>query len=371
MANNSSSIFSNITENTTTTLIHRNADEDLRDLIINVILGLVGLACFSFNLLMVLLYIIYDPLKKRISFMMLQVFIFCMLQGLVGGLIYVCHRVYRYTLPDWFCVLGLLLTQFCDAYILLLLPMLVADRYISIKFPMLSKQKIHRWSIITTFVAVGFVFLVVLFPLAPFADAPQRDWIIPEDPVGAAKWLKAYKAYHCNDNINIMNKITPVIMLVLNVFCVVTVVGLYIKMFTIARSRITQFSSMTAIKKQKLKKAAISVMLVAIVFFLTTIPNGIFLQLQALCSYGVFKMDSCQKTTVILYFAMMSLSHSASFFGPLLFTMFNPTLRRAVFRTLSCQRLRSTETSSSSTNSNSAAKANGPPVVPETNFNDY
>lgn len=311
----------------TTQTFHSDETLQARDLIVNLLFGLAGLVCVMFNGFMLVLYYRDIRLRRHISYMMLQLFIFCMIHGLVIGLVFVLNRVLRYTMPSWWCVAGNLIIAFFDDYILVLLPLLAVERYLSIQYPFLSKKKAKRWTLIATVTSICFIAIIALLPQAPFLGVPQRVETLPHHPVILEHRQRYFEAIACWGNLNRLNVASPIILLVLQIFCLTTVVGIYLRMYHIAKERLTRFSSMTTTKQRKMKRAAISVMLVALVFFLMTMPYGVLLQVVELCYVGYFDMEACRYSSMNLKFAFGLLAYFGNFFAPLMFTLFNPKIR--------------------------------------------
>ena len=318
----------------TTRSFHSEQAQITRDLVINLLFGFAGLVCVLFNGFMLILYAKDCNLRRHISYMMLQLFIFCMIHGLVIGVVFVLNRVLRYTMPPWWCVAGNLLIAFFDDYILVLLPLLAIERYLSIKYPFLSKRKAKRWTIGSTIFSILFIAIVALLPQAPFLGVPKRVETLPHHPEILRERQRYFEAIACWGNLNKLNVASPVILLILQIFCMTTVVGIYLRMYYIAKERLTRFSSMTATKQRKMKRAAISVMLVALVFFLMTMPYGVLLQVVELCYVGYFDMEACRYSSMNLKFAFGFLAYMGNFFAPLLFTLFNPKVRRRLIGAL-------------------------------------
>lgn len=324
----------NLSFDLTTRSFHSDEAQETRDLVVNLLFGFAGLVCVIFNGFMLILYAKDANLRRHISYMMLQLFIFCMIHGLVIGVVFVLNRVLRYTMPPWWCVVGNLLIAFFDDYILVLLPLLTIERYLSIKYPFLSKRKAKRWTIGATIFSSCFIGIVALLPQAPFLGVPQRVETLPHHPEILKERQRYFEAIACWGNLNKLNVASPVILLILQIFCLTTVVGIYLRMFYIAKERLTRFSSMTAAKQKKMKRAATSVMLVALVFFLMTMPYGVLLQVVELCYVGYFDMEACRYSSMNLKFAFGFLAYLGNFFAPLLFTVFNPKVRRKLIRSL-------------------------------------
>lgn len=323
--------FLNMSEYYTTPYYHSEEAEETVELIVNVFYGIVGVVGCSFNALMVMLYRTHPRLRKHISFLMLQLFIFCMFQGFVTAVINVIHRELRYDMESWWCAIGYMIIEFFDDFVLVLLALLVIERYIMIKLPLLPSKRVKRWSRIALVVAVFSTAAICLLPFAPFLNIPERFEAHIPNPMLQEKFKKIHDADHCYGALNKTNIASPIITIILEVTCVSTLVGLYVRMYFIVRDRVKRFSSMTQAKETKLKRAAMSVMLVACVFFITILPYGLILQLRVLCNKQDYSnMESCHYISQNLMHAFGILAHVATFVAPLIFTLFNPKLRTVV-----------------------------------------
>lgn len=304
---------------------------------VNLSFGVTGLICFTFNLIMLVLYVRDKRLRKHISFMLLQMFIFCMLQGIVTGLVFPLYRYLRMTQAHWWCVTGRLVVAFFDSYLLILVPLLVIERYISIKSPYLSRTASLKWSIIATVVGIAFILLAVVMPFAPLQENLRSGGF--SDSNHSAQQQKILNKLTCNGDIDRFNAVSPTVMLILDIICVIVVITAYARMYCIAKNGTYEYNSVHSKKKDKLRKSAIIVLLVSVIFIITTIPYGIILSLWTLCDSGISlfdHMETCFHTNLKIKFAFGVLAAMGGFFAPLVFTMINTRVRQAVRRAICC-----------------------------------
>ena len=311
----------------TTREFHSTETRVLNIYVINTLFGLTGLAIFVFNLLMILLYARVPKVRRCITFIMLQLFVFGMAHGFVIGVFGVTHRVLRNKLPDIWCVIGDLIMIFMEKYILFLLPLLVVERLVFIKAPYHSTKQRRKWSIIATIIITIATMLLAWIPIIPQLRIPveSHHLLSPEDAKNNGRY------YDCQGLLNRRNIATPIILLIQQVLCVVIVVGVYVYMFYILKSRMTSSLPRMSDKRRKtLRRATHSVLLVAGVFFVTTVPFGISFQIRSLCLTGQIDKDLCSYITLKLRYAFGIISHLGDLFAPMMFAVFNPKIRIAL-----------------------------------------
>lgn len=325
----------------TTPYLHSEEVELRAGLIFNILYITVGLIGCSFNAFMVTLYFTRRQLQKHISFLMLQLFIFCMFQGFVTAVINVLQRELRYTIQPWWCAIGHIIIEFFDDFVLVLLIMLVVERYALIQYPLLrlKPQKINLCSKIALVVGACLTAGVCLLPFAPSLNIPERFEAHIRNPALQKKLLMVHDAEHCHGLINKTNIASPIITIILEAVSVLTVLILYLRMYVIARNRLSRFGQRTRATKLKLKRAAISIMVVAAIFFITVLPYGLILQLRALCNIRDYQtLEQCHYISHNLTHGFSVLAHLATFLAPLMFTAFSPNIRHLVLLALLCQK---------------------------------
>lgn len=312
----------------TTRSFNSEQARETKDHVVNVLFGVTGLAVFLFNGLMVLLYIKVLKIRRIITFMMMQLFIFCMIHGLVVGVIFTVHRAARYVMPKGWCVIGDLIMLFMDTYILALLPLLAIERLVILKEPYHSVRQRRKWSIIATVTIIFVTMMLAWIPIIPQLGIPQQVVVKTSIPSEVARRERFQKYFNCQGLINKQNIVTPIILLIQQIVCVAVVVGIYLHMFYISKSRMAKFSRMTAKRRKSLRRATTSVMLVAIVFIVTTIPFGITYQVRTLCDTGHIDKQLCAHITLNMRFGFGIVTHLGDLFAPMLFALFNPKIRK-------------------------------------------
>jgi len=258
----------------------------------------------------------------------MQLFIFCMIHGLVVGVIFTVHRAARYVMPKGWCVIGDLIMIFMDTYILALLPLLAIERLVILKEPYHSVRQRRKWSIIATVTIIFVTMMLAWIPIIPQLGIPQQVVVKTSIPSEVARRERFQKYFNCQGLINKQNIVTPIILLIQQIVCVAVVVGIYLHMFYISKSRMAKFSRMTAKRRKSLRRATTSVMLVAIVFIVTTIPFGITYQVRTLCDTGHIDKQLCAHITLNMRFGFGIVTHLGDLFAPMLFALFNPKIRK-------------------------------------------
>jgi len=258
----------------------------------------------------------------------MQLFIFCMIHGLVVGVIFTVHRAARYVMPKGWCVIGDLIMLFMDTYILALLPLLAIERLVILKEPYHSVRQRRKWSIIATVTIIFVTMMLAWIPIIPQLGIPQQVVVKTSIPSEVARRERFQKYFNCQGLINKQNIVTPIILLIQQIVCVAVVVGIYLHMFYISKSRMAKFSRMTAKRRKSLRRATTSVMLVAIVFIVTTIPFGITYQVRTLCDTGHIDKQLCAHITLNMRFGFGIVTHLGDLFAPMLFALFNPKIRK-------------------------------------------
>ena len=137
--------------------------------------GIVGLLIVLFNGFVILAYAKREKLRRLISMVMMNLYIFCFVHGLIVGIVWPLQRVYRYSMGDELCIITTLVMDFADNYILVLLPVLAIERFIHVKYPHVSKKKMRVWSIISVVAALLVTVCYAWLPLIPDLEIPMAE----------------------------------------------------------------------------------------------------------------------------------------------------------------------------------------------------
>lgn len=297
--------------------------------------GLVGLSTSLFNGLVILVYIRRPKIRKHISFVMLSMFVFCFIHGLIVGTIWPLQRVYRYDMHAnlaGLCVLSNLVMDFCDKYVLLLLPVLAVERLIHLKVPFISKRKANIWAVASIVGLLVFAILYAWLPLVPAVDVRKETQIYSKNAERQRYLVRFYQYYNCHGKLNKKNYLEPIFTLTVGFLCVIVVTAAYIWMFMIARARLNSLTNVTANKRRRLKRAALSVMYVALTFIVTVLPFGIVIQVATLCEADTSKKNNsfCNGVTLELRFVFSILAHLGNLLAPMLFALLSPNVRTII-----------------------------------------
>lgn len=305
---------------------------ELREGIVNTIYGILGVLCFFYNAMLVGLYVKQRSLRKHISYMMLHMFLFCMIQGLVNCTIHIPSRIYRFEMNEWVCVITTLIVAFFDYYILLLLPLLAIDRFLSIKHPFLSKRKTKIWVSCSSVAIIIITIILSDIPLGEFARIFHAQEPNITSPEAAREQAIITRAVTCNHRLNKASKLQPMTYFFCSTFCVLIVMGLYLSMYCIAKQSSNSFRSMTLNKQKRLKRTAISVVIVIVTYCVTFIPNGTAFHVNNLCFLGLIDTETCIRYRIVILADVAAiLACAANFIAPLLWTMLNPQIRIVVW----------------------------------------
>lgn len=144
----------------------------IRRLIYYIMHGMVGLSIVLFNGLVIAAYARREKLRRLISAVMMNMYIFCFIHGLIVGIVWPLQRVYRYDMNEELCIITTLVMDFADNYILVLLPVLAIERLIHLKYPNLSKRKLRVWSVTSILAALLVTVCYAWLPLIPDLEVP-------------------------------------------------------------------------------------------------------------------------------------------------------------------------------------------------------
>ncbi|KAF6020185.1 hypothetical protein EB796_021503 [Bugula neritina] len=303
-----------------------------RRLIYYLLHGFVGLVTSVFNGLVILVYIRRANIRKHISLLMLSMFVFCLLHGLIVGIVYPLQRVYRYVMDEKMCVLSTLVMDLADKYVMLLLPLLAVERLIYLKCPFIDQKKVKRLAIASISILLVVAMLYSWLPLIPQINVPEEEYIYSNNTARQEYLVRFYKYYTCQGKLNKKNFLEPIFTILVSSLSVIVVVGAYIWMYKIARDRLTAFASITVKKQKRLKKAAFTVFYVALTFILTMMPFGIVIQIQALCKADTTLQNNsfCNGITLELRFCFSIIAHLGNLLAPMLFSWLSPNIRQII-----------------------------------------
>lgn len=139
--------------------------------------GLVGLLIVLFNGFVIVAYARREKLRRQITMVMMNLYVFCFIHGLIVGIIYPLQRVYRYDMSSDMCIFTTLVMDFADNYILVLLPVLAVERLIHLKYANISKKKVKIWSSISIAAALLVTLCYAWLPLIPALEIPMATQI--------------------------------------------------------------------------------------------------------------------------------------------------------------------------------------------------
>lgn len=302
--------------------------------------GVVGLMMILCNGFLLYVYKKRAKVQKHTSFIMLNAIISCFVHGWIVGILWPLHRVYRYKTPPVVCVLNTLIMDWADRYVLILLPFLAIERLVYLKFPFIRKARTKRPAIITSVAILVVSALYTWLPLIPAVSVPEATKVNSNNSDWQQKITRFYYAYSCQGKINKKNRLEPPFIFGVTTLCVVVVVVTYIWMFLIAKARFAAFPNMTRSRKHKMRKAAISVMLVSVTFIFTLMPYGMIHPLRNLCDNNITiqKNAFCLQLNLELRFIFSIVAHMGNILAPLLFAFLNPHTRAAMGHYLGCNR---------------------------------
>lgn len=161
----------------TTSQYENSEAKALRRLIYYVMHGIVGILIVLFNGFIIFAYSRREKIRRNISMVMMNMFIFCFIHGFIVGIVYPLQRVYRYSMGDSLCIVSTLLMDFADNYILILLPVLSIERLLTVKYPNLSKKKHQLWSVVSIVIALFVTACYAWLPLVPALNIPMANKI--------------------------------------------------------------------------------------------------------------------------------------------------------------------------------------------------
>lgn len=299
---------------------------DEHSVLVTTLYATCGLASVIFNGHMFILYLRYPKLKQTVSPALSVLFVFCLVKGVVNGVFLNILINRLHDIPIWFCIVAQLTIRFCNDFFLLLIPILAIERYISIHCPYLPRYKLVRFTNISSILSAVFVAITGLLPYATFFPSTL---LFDRKTHQHASDLRYHQAISCDNKLNSF-AYTPLIEIILQIGCVLTVSIVYLKMFLIAKERLKMFSAMTEVRKEKMKRAAKCIVIVTSTFLVLTLPEGILLQLASLCNNDSMSEQACAPLTNSLLHGFSIVATSASFIAPVIFTTMNPKLRKGL-----------------------------------------
>lgn len=292
--------------------------------------GFVGLLTCLFNGFVILVYFRRHKIRRHISLVMLSMFVFCFLHGLIVGTVYPLQRIYRYDMNASVCIFTTLIMDLADKYVVLLLPVLAVERLIYLKYPFINSKRAKVWAICSVAGLMVFALLYSWLPLVKELGVPEGLRISSNNTERSDYIENFYKHYNCQYKLNKHNALEPIFTLIVSVLCVVVVVAAYVWMYMIAKKRLSSFASMTAKKQKRLNKAAKSVFLVAMTFVLTMLPYGVVVHIAAYCEKNTSDKPTslCNTMTLESRFVSSILAHLGNLFAPMLFALLSPHIRQ-------------------------------------------
>jgi len=300
-----------------------------RHLVYNIIDGVMGIAAVIFNSIIFVLLTKKPALKHHVSIMLLQLFIFCFIHGIVMGIIRPIQNVFCHEMPTSICVINSLTMSFLDNYFLALMPLLSIERLIAVKKPLLNPNSMKAWTVGMTGFAIVFTAIYTWLPLLAGSFGNPR---LTDDYS-----MKLDRGCTCNGHIADIPHVQSVLILIVQLVSVTVVIGAYICMYRIARARLRRFS---AHPRRRLSKAALSVMLIITLFLITSLPYGVVVQIRSLCHAGVETVSPhlCDGVTSELQHGFNALAHLSSGLAPLLFSCLNPRIYMTMRAFLLCSK---------------------------------
>lgn len=329
--------------------LHPHQHDGAGDVIANSIFAMTGILIILFNLFMLSLYVRRRKVRQNVTYMMLQLFIYCLLDGFYFSMINTLHRKYKYVVPNWFCIVANLMRAFFSLYLMLLLPLIVVERFILVKNPHFTSKNSQKFTIISSTIALLVTFLSGWLPMIPELDIASNY----DDYKHTTYSLEQT----CEGLLNRYNVVQPVLVIVFSALCVMIVAGLYMRMFCIFRERLGSFANLTDRRRIRIKRATISVLIISLTFALTTIPTGISTQYTTLCksihdeNFGV-----CKDAGFTIWILTDTLFHMGHLLAPLLFSMYNPKIRCVMVDSVRCWKKQTTQSSTSHSQSLSRSK---------------
>lgn len=161
----------------TTSRFENTEAKNLRRLIYYILHGIVGLLTVLFNGVVIYAYGRSEKVRQKITVVMMNMFVFCLIHGFIVGIVYPLQRVYRYSMGDTWCIITTLLMDFADNYILVLLPVLAIERLITVIYPHMSRRKHLLYSVVSIVTALLVTVCYAWLPLIPALDIPMADKI--------------------------------------------------------------------------------------------------------------------------------------------------------------------------------------------------
>lgn len=285
--------------------------------VINIVVGII---CIAFNGTMLSLWIKMIKIRNAVKPMTLQLYIYCFIEGLTMVIVSIVILSYQNQLPPNACLTVTLFKLFFDAYLLLLLPLLLLEKYLSMKQPF-NNTRLRRLAIIGTLIAL---------PLAVLTLLPLHPDIRVRRNLEQYALTNADRELNCGGALNTYNMAHPIIILILISLCVISVAVLCYLIYGLLQQRMGTFSSMTAEKRKQMRKNTTTLVVIAIVFVLMVIPSEIEKQVIDICLANHRHYSVCKQVNLVLIIFSDMLYHLAHFVAPLLFTIYNKKLQSLV-----------------------------------------
>lgn len=312
--------------------------KEQRRLIYYTLHGIVGLLMVLFNGFVLLAYCRRKKLRKQISLVMMNMFVFCFLHGFIVGIMYPLQRLYRYSMSADVCVFNTLVMDFADNYILVLLPVIAAEKLLHVKYPKCSQTNMRIWSVCSMVLAVVITVCYAWLPLIPNLNVPTDRLLTSDNSRRQEEISRFYRQYSCQYRINKKNYLEPIFTIGIELACVSAVVGTYICLFIMLKHRLATYSDFTRTRHAQLRRAGLIALTVSLTFIFTFLPYGIALQVKNICDTNTSDRSSslCNGLILELRFVFSLLAHLGNLLAPLLFAILNRNIKHSLLAFLRC-----------------------------------
>lgn len=297
--------------------IHPFEHSELEDTVSAILFIFTGILCLLSNSVLLLTWVVSRRFKESTTPMTFQLFIYCSIEGLVTVVQSMLGYFYHYHLPPELCVASKLLRNFFEAYLLILIPLLMLERFIIMKH-LYSHSRLRRFAIIATFLAVP-IAMTSLLPMFPQLKVKRRLMDFSHS--------EADFEQTCHGLLNSFNIAHPIIILILAGCSLTTVISVSCKLLLVLKERLGPFSNFTSVKRQQMKRSTITFMVISGTFILMTTPHQIEKHLLDICLAN--DSDSCKILNFSLWLSAQLLYQLAHFVIPMTFFVSNKNLRNA------------------------------------------
>lgn len=316
--------------------LHSPAQQSRR-LVYHGINGILGLLITLFNGFILLVYYRRELTRKHFTPLMINLFAYCCLSGIVFGVVYPVKDLYRYDISTGSCVVMTMLEEFFEKYIMLCLPILAVERSIFVWNPFISRKKITKISI---WLLVGLAFAAVLYswlPLIPQLKLPEEYHLHTNDS-GLLKELELfYNKTTCDHKLNNLNRYRAMLTIIIETVAIAVTFGVYIWIVKVIKSDGSKFKdiNMTSSRKSRVKKAALLILSISLTYVFTLLPHAIDEHFNIYCSADsnvpLAAESYCKSITFELGLVLDIVAHLGNFINPLLLITFNPSIRTELY----------------------------------------